>query len=67
VIFEYAMHQTAAINARGEFNGKPLYPQGHNDVMVLGYSNEDAIQGRNCLRPIACNTNIEEYVKEHFR
>lgn len=67
LVFEYALRQTVAENARGKFNGMPIYPQGHNDVMVMGYTQEDLVECRNHLRPITCNVPIDKYVKEHFK
>ena len=58
---EYATFGTVGKNMRTPFGseGNPVFPQNHDELMVLGYTRDDASSGRKRLRAIEGNVNID--------
>lgn len=61
---EYAAYGTVGENIIGNYpeDGNSIFPQEHDQLMVLGYTERDLAEGRKRLRVIEGNVNINKYL-----
>ncbi len=63
---EYSAFGTIGCNMSQNFGSEQrrIFPQDHDEVMVLGYTKKDLYYGRESLRPIEGNVKIKNYLKK---
>ena len=58
---EYSSFGTIGENFLGVYGSeqRPIFPQGHDEIMILGYSKKDLTEGRIRLRAIEGNVKLK--------